>query len=153
MVEKNKVVVKKVKSRITKQNYDLSKLSNDDLTAFFNEYKLLGKKKTEANEEFWCKVALAAAKGPKVKYKRPQHLSPLDLKSLEGQWLRMISAMPKQETTLQTLWCKIRAKVRRILMWRKYNRVRNDVRGTAPNPYVSNTTPPKKYMVVRVAKN
>jgi len=144
MKVKNNVIVKKVKSRQVKLKYDLSKMSKADLAVLFEEFQ-----QKQNKDEFWLKVVDAITKGPKVKYKRPAHLSPLDLKSLEGQWLRMVSNMPKQETNLQTIWFKVRAKFRRIWMWRKIQRVRNDPRGNTANPYVTNNTPPSKYLVVR----
>lgn len=65
------------------------------------------------------------------------------------------SLNPPKVSTLSTpsLWSKTRASFRKISYWFKYRRVRNDIRGFTPNPYVTNNKPPMKYLVVRRQKD
>ena len=125
--------------------YNIAKMSTWEIAQVYDAYK-----QSKGSKAFWDKFYAKLTGKPWVKYKRPDHLPPLDLKALEGEWLRVLSTHHTQKLTALILWFKFRAKLRRIWMWRKIARVKNDVRGNLANPYVINTTPPSKYLVARI---
>jgi hypothetical protein len=115
----------------------LSKISDATLVRWFEEMDYATKDR----------IYRASVRKPFVKYK--------DQKGLKEHRILMQAyyengSAPKIHQP--SIWSWLRAKWRKIWMWRKIARVKNDIRGTKPNPYVTNTIPPKKYMVRRRIK-
>lgn len=121
--------------RKTKKQTALSKISDETLVRWFQE---MG---PASRERIWR----ASVKKPFVKYK--------DQKSLKEHRVLMEAfyngSIQRPGLSKPSIWSWLRAKIRKITMWRKIARVKNDVRGNKTNPYVTNNIPPKKYLVKR----